>query len=82
MTFSASSPVNVPAAFAVSMSFGEAMTFSVSSRSTLPMMAMLGSKNNRSSFSLMATYCVPEQFSMYQLSCWSVINSPAPSAQP
>ena len=68
MTFSASFPANVPAAFAVSMSFGEAITFSVSSRSTLPMTAMLGSRNSRSSFSRIATYCVPEQFSMYQLS--------------
>ena len=58
------------------MSFSEAITLSVSFRSTRPITAMLGSRKIRSSFSLMATYWVPEQFSMYQVSFWSQTKMP------
>lgn len=82
MMFFASSPTNVPAFFATAIRSLEAMTFS-SSRSTRPMTAMLGSRKIMLLLlSLMATYCVPLQFSMYQTSSLSQTNTPEAATQP
>ena len=78
--FFASSPTNVPAFFATAIRSLEAMTFS-SSRSMRPMTAMLGSRKIML-LSLMATYCVPLQFSTYQTSSLSQMNTPEAATQP
>lgn len=80
MMFFASSPTNVPAFFATAIRSLEAMTFS-SSRSMRPMTAMLGSRKIML-LSLMATYCVPLQFSTYQTSSLSQMNTPEAATQP
>ena len=81
MMFFSSSPTKVPAFFATAIRSLEAMTFS-SSRSTRPMTAMLGSRKIMLLLSLMATYCVPLQFSMYQTSSLSQMNTPEAYTQP
>ena len=69
------SPTKVPACSATWMSLSEAMMF-LSFRLTRPMTAMLGSRKIMSSGRRMAIYWVPEQFSMYQVSFWSAMNTP------
>ena len=56
MMFFSASPTKVLAFRATSISLSEAMTFFVSSRSTRPMTAMLGSRKIMLSGTLMATY--------------------------